>query len=236
MISGDFYRQIPVFSQKQAEQVRSFHHSQDGTSFLNDEINHRKVLKGWEGLKEKCVVQFDESGKVVSENLTRIHDEQGFLVLLIIKVVRTFRYAAAVAGFCSRPPQKLAEISEPVKKALETTARELKWNKAHRRRMSISLIHHKLEPGIATRGIEWHYDGSQNTLVILLDEKNWEGGDFLFAPDRKSKEKYKKMTPLQGYGVLFSNQFSAHRVTKIDQVPSSCTRTIFTLHDFGEVV
>ena len=112
--------------------------------------------------------------------------------------------------------------------ALKWISEKMSWQ-GQTRKMSMSVMQHRnLLKGEKSIPLPWHRDDSDQTLVILLDdERNWEGGNFHF----KENDHTQIATPKKGYGVLFSNDETQHCLESFTAIGDGVDRTILTIHE-----
>lgn len=146
-------------------------------------------------------VVFGENGAVISEEIT-----------------------APFSGY-----QNAHQIQATVRIALQWMSQQQHWHH-QTRQMAMSIMqHHQLQKGQSTKPMEWHRDLSEHTLVILLDdEKKWEGGNFLFQEGTMPQETF---LPKKGYGIFFANENTQHALTSLTALEDGVDRTILTLHE-----
>jgi len=121
-------------------------------------------------------------------------------------------------------------VAKPlIQSAIESMLKELKKPEGTYQ-IGVSLLQHR--HFTQTQGMDWHFDLSGHTMVILLDDaSNWTGGDFLFRVVGLFSSLFpKRMTPKKGMGVLFSNEGTQHKVEPFSTTKPNTNRTIFTVH------
>lgn len=120
-------------------------------------------------------------------------------------------------------------LKQTIHIALKWMAKQNGWE-SQTRQMAMSIMqHHDISMDSSSKPIPWHRDASDHTLVVLLDdETQWQGGDFLFKICQTAAQRFK---PKLGYGVFFSNHASMHSVEPFVVKNNHIDRTIFTLHE-----
>lgn len=82
-------------------------------------------------------------------------------------------------------------------------------------------------------------------MVILLDKKEWNGGDFLCQYTGKNVDVYRKkpfktpiinVTPKYRGGIILRNNDTRHMVTKIIPIPKiNATRSVIVLQLYSKI-
>jgi hypothetical protein len=218
-----FCQQIPVLAPSMTQELKAFVNSQDKEAYFEDQRNGR-----W-GLQKKVPrtdsyqdpntlwyeVRFDSNYQVVNEEVTQ-----------------PFHYC-----------KQFDCLQRATRRGLEAMAKAMDWkNETHL--MAISVMQHQLEVGQTTPGIEYHYDSSHYTLVVMLDNaqgasSGWKGGELLFRIRHSFLNcMWKKVfQPKCGEGILFSNKGTEHAVTPMipyqHGAQAYVDRTILTIHELS---
>jgi hypothetical protein len=130
-------------------------------------------------------------------------------------------------------PYKHLDMIEVLKKcvavALQVMGTKMHWG-GTKQLMGMSILcHQNLQKDEKAKGIDWHKDASDVTMVVLLDDaEQWEGGDFEYRD--LLKDTVTPLKPQQNKGVLFSNDQALHRLLPFKALKDGVNRTILTLH------
>ncbi len=200
--------QSQIFSVELADELKKSIESLPRTNFFFENNNKRWGLYKAQPLSHRFInphdswfeVHFDINGEVIEENVTLPFE-----------------------GY-----QNCQMLKKAVCVALKWMAEIKSWQR-ETRHMGISIMqHYNLQKGESTSTIDWHSDNSDHTLVILLDdETQWGGGDFLF----KVENNLTFFQPKKGYGILFSNNGTQHCLEPLTPHRNGVERTILTLHE-----
>lgn len=193
-------------------------------------------IKSWHQFLEANENQMDQSESTPRKELHKEnpHTEayrhsNPHLTFFDVTIDREGRITAEKVSQVYRDCKDL-DLAEPlIQSAIESMLRELKKPEGTYQ-IGVSLLQH--HHFTQTQGMDWHFDLSSHTMVVLLDDElNWTGGDFLFRVVGLFSSLFpKRMTPKKGMGVLFSNEGTQHKVEPFSTTKPNTNRTIFTVH------
>lgn len=201
--------QAEIFTFEQANELKVALDSLPRTYFFHEERNNRWGLIKNQPLSHRYINPHDSSFPVVFGNDNQVIEENITLPYRQYKIHKILQKTIIVA--------------------LQWISNEMDW-KNQTKPMSMSIMqHYHLDKDEKIKGISWHRDASERTLVILLDdEQKWSGGDFLF---RAREQEDQCFVPKCGHGVFFSNENTQHCVNPFTVNCDETDRTILTIHE-----